>query len=198
MPPSVFLKLIPSLLGAGKLHYKFKSLAEADKAQRWTKSLDMPLCLKHAYSTSGHRFHTIFTQCEMFFPLKSCYLLKDLSDGRTIWIDTLDFSASNACVKTGVVIGIFSVVEFLPNMYLYFDELILHNQSKSQNTKEDFFEKLKKEEKEWTYLTLQHHWNLYFPRDCRLLFLQLWKDHISLPALHKWKSRPFHIVKFRT
>ena len=33
-------------------------------------------------------------------------------------MDTLESSASNACVKTGVVIGIFSDLEFLPNMYL--------------------------------------------------------------------------------
>lgn len=47
------------------------------------------------------------------------YLFISLSDGRTIWIDTLEFSASNAWVNTGVVIGIFSVVEFLPKMYLH-------------------------------------------------------------------------------
>lgn len=33
-------------------------------------------------------------------------------------MDTLDSSASNACVKTGVVIGIFSDLEFFPKMYL--------------------------------------------------------------------------------
>jgi hypothetical protein len=47
------------------------------------------------------------------------YLFVSLSDGRTIWIDTLDKSASLAWVNTGVVIGIFSVVEFFPNIYLY-------------------------------------------------------------------------------
>lgn len=77
---------------------------------------------------------------------KTSYLLKDLSDGRTIWIDTLDFSASNAWVKTGVVIGIFSVVEFLPNMYLYIDELISIYQSESQNTTEDYFWNKKKKQ----------------------------------------------------
>ena len=33
-------------------------------------------------------------------------------------MDTLESSALDACVKTGVVIGIFSDLEFLPNMYL--------------------------------------------------------------------------------
>lgn len=46
------------------------------------------------------------------------YLSVSLSNGRTIWIDTLDRSASLVSVNTGVVIGIFSVVEFFPNIYL--------------------------------------------------------------------------------
>lgn len=46
------------------------------------------------------------------------YLFVSLSDGRTIWIETLDKSTSMAWVNTGVVIGIFSAVEFFPNIYL--------------------------------------------------------------------------------
>lgn len=39
------------------------------------------------------------------------YLSVSLSNGRTIWIDTLDRSASLVSVNTGVVIGIFSVIK---------------------------------------------------------------------------------------
>lgn len=147
------------------------------------KSLDPPA------SVLTHTYYSLFPlQCEMFMfsfilTKKTCYLLKDLSDGRTIWIDTLEFSVSNAWVKTGVVIGIFSVVAFFPNMYLYLEECTIF---KIWNTKHHNRYQKKRRKMSRFYLTRQHHWNLYFLRDCRLLFLQLWKDHTSLPVIHKW------------
>lgn len=50
--------------------------------------------------------------------VKNSYLLKSLFIGKTIWMDTSDNLLSRAWVKTGVVMGIFSIKEFLPNIYL--------------------------------------------------------------------------------
>lgn len=49
-------------------------------------------------------------------------------------MDILDSSASNACVKTGVVIGIFSDLEFFPKMYL--DGWIIIHISQENNQKQ--------------------------------------------------------------
>lgn len=48
-------------------------------------------------------------------------------------METLDKSESNASVKTGVVIGIFSFVEFFPKMYLL--DKIWYDQYHHENKK---------------------------------------------------------------
>ena len=146
MPPSTFLKLMASWLGSGRLIniYTYCLIIHTMQVLKWFYCF-LPLLISQLESVVcliwNWRIYVQQYQFQYIWTRKEPHLLISFSRGRTIWMDTLDLSASNAWVKTGVVIGIFSIVEFFPKIYLNRLNLSKPSEGKTKETQQNWIQK---------------------------------------------------------